>query len=208
MKPTFPMINEALLQSSMTTPKYHEVITELFADNKTTGTNHSEAMLHYTRLNLQRIKRLNKTLKLTDATKEIIQSIDRKMIWLTLSEAWCADAAQIMPAIEKMADLNDNIAHRYILRDEHLEVMDAFLTNGARAIPKVIFIDAATLEVLGDWGPRPEVAQQMIIEAKMLANPNMSAVKTELQKWYNKDKAVSTQQEFLDALKVALSKVG
>ena len=61
------------------------------------------------------------------------------MDWLVLTEAWCGDAAQSLPIINKMAEVSDNITLRLILRDENLDVMDQFLQNGrSRSIPKLI----------------------------------------------------------------------
>ena len=51
-----------------------------------------------------------------------------------------------------------NIEVRFLLRDQNLELMDQYLTNGkSRSIPIYIFIDKDGKEV-AVWGPRaPEV---------------------------------------------------
>ena len=80
-------------------------------------------------------------------------------------------------------------------------MMDQYLTNGGRSIPKAIFYDKNTLEELGSWGPRPEEAQQMVIEFKKIPNGDYSEFVKQVQLWYAKDKTLSQQQEIALALK-------
>ena len=193
----------------MTYQTYRQLTDELLAQGKTTGGNHSEAMIHYTQLNVVRMNRLDKTTRLLEGVKEQLQQINRPMIWLTLTEAWCGDAAQIIPVLQKMTEVNELVELRLILRDEHLEIMNAFLTNGGRSIPKVILLDAQTLGVLGSWGPRPAAVQEMVMSAKadldVLTDKEDKKNRyheliTAAQKWYAKDKTKSIQQEFLSVL--------
>ena len=193
----------------MTYQTYRQLTDELLAQGKTTGGNHSEAMIHYTQLNVVRMNRLDKTTRLLEGVKEQLQQINRPMIWLTLTEAWCGDAAQIIPVLQKMTEVNELVELRLILRDEHPEIMNAFLTNGGRSIPKVILLDAQTLGVLGSWGPRPAAVQEMVMSAKadldVLTDKEDKKNRyheliTAAQKWYAKDKTKSIQQEFLSVL--------
>jgi len=188
---------------------YRALIDEFFAAHKTTGIDHSEAMLNYTKQNLARMNRLDKKSRLTEETLTTLAEIKRPVIWLVITEGWCGDAAQIVPVLNHMALSNDNIALKFILRDENLEVMDAFLTNGARAIPKILVLDADTLEVLTTWGPRPAEMQQLIMDAKAdAARVTNEAEKkaitqvasNNLHLWYAKDKTQTIQKEFIAAL--------
>ena len=148
--------------------------------------------------------------RLTAASLAAVQAIDRPQVWLTITEAWCGDAAQIIPVIELLAAANPLLTHRLILRDEHLEIMDAFLTNGiSRAIPITIFLDAETHAVLGSWGPRPAELQAEVLATNVaaMAAPTPAArealielSKINTQKWYVHDKGVAIQQEMLEAL--------
>ena len=163
---------------------------------KTTGPNQSEAMFNYGKLNRQRIQRLEKTVQLREEVKKASRSSDRKVIWLILTEGWCGDVAQNIPVIEKIAGESVNITTLYILRDENLELMDQFLTNGARSIPKLIALDAETHGVIGTWGSRLASAQELSYELKArgVAKP---LIMEELQRWYNADKGQTIQTEFL-----------
>lgn len=199
----------AVVKQAYTYDSYRRLIDTLFAENKTTGTDHSEAMLHYTKLNLSRMNRLDKRSRLTDHTIQRLATIDRPVVWLVLTEGWCGDAAQIVPVLNHMAATNDNITLRFILRDENLTIADAFLTNGARAIPKVLVLDAKTLEVLTTWGPRPAEMQKMVLDAKAASLATEDEVERKaiseasannLHLWYAKNKTEAIQTEFLEVL--------
>lgn len=183
------------IDRSMTFPEYTGLIDRLLAEGKTTGPVQTEAKVEFTKLNRHRMNRLEKTIVIGEGIKEAVKEPERKMTWLIITEAWCGDAAQNVPAIEKIAAESDNIETRYILRDENLELMDRFLTNGARSIPKLIAIDTDSGEVLGTWGSRPKAAQQAFDE--MTANGiDKDVILEEMQRWYNADRSMSLQLEF------------
>ncbi|HVE59640.1 MAG TPA: thioredoxin family protein [Pyrinomonadaceae bacterium] len=183
------------LEKSMTFAEYIKLIDDLLLDGKTTGTNQSDAMFNYGKLNRQRMHRLEKTVLLNESLKEKARKIDRKQIWLIITEGWCGDAAQNIPVIEKIAAASDNIETRYVLRDENLELMDAYLTNNARSIPKLIALEAESLEEIGTWGPRPQAAMDLFIQLKHqgLEKP---LIMENLQRWYIADKNQTIQTEF------------
>lgn len=187
------------IEKSMTYAEYIKLIDDLLLDGKTTGPVQSDAMFNYGKLNRQRMHRLEKTVVLNDSLREKVQNIKRKMIWLVITEGWCGDAAQNIPVIEKIADASDLVETRYVLRDENLELMDRFLTNNARSIPKLIALDAATLETLGTWGPRPQESMDLFIEMRDrgLEKP---LIMENLQRWYIADKNQSVQAEFENLL--------
>lgn len=202
-------IPTTVIEQAYTYESYRTLIDTLFAKNKTTGTDHSAVMLNYTKLNISRMKRLDKRSRLTDETIQQLAKIDRLVIWLVLTEGWCGDAAQIVPVLNHMAAINDNITLRFILRDENLEIADALLTNGARAIPKILVLDAETLEVLTTWGPRPAEMQKMVLDAKAASLATEDEAKRKaiseasannLHLWYAKNKTQAIQEEFLEVL--------
>ena len=196
-----------IINDAWTYDNYRTNIEKLFAIGKTTGDNHSDAMLNYTKLNIFRMKRLDKTTRLTENTLAQIKKENRKITWLVITEAWCGDAAQVIPVLNKLAEENENIDLKLILRDENSEVMDQFLTNGTRSIPILIVLDSETLEVLNSWGPRPTEVQKMVMDAKADAqsNPEESKeiweeVKKNSQLWYAKDKTKTIQDEIVGIL--------
>ena len=193
-----------ITQDHITTGKsymqYLEMIDRLLAESKTTGSNHSEEMVEYTRMNMHRMYRMEKTVVLDDEIVQLLLSVENKMTWVILTEAWCGDAAQNIPAITKIADASPLIEVKLLLRDEHPELMDAYLTKGTRSIPKVIALDSDTLEVLGTWGPRPVPAQQLVQEAKE-NSLSFKEMAEKLHGWYAKDRSRTLQQEFKGLLR-------
>jgi hypothetical protein len=86
------------------------------------------------------------------------------------------------------------------LRDEHEELMNHFLTNKGKAIPKLICIDKATGSVVADWGPRPQGAVNLIKEYKEQFGTIDEITKADLQLWYLHDKGISTQNEIMELI--------
>lgn len=183
------------LERSMSFAAYEKLIDELLAEGRTTGANQSEALLGNARLNRQRMRRLEKTVLITESLVKAARELDRSMIWLVITEGWCGDAAQNLPVIEKIAAESDKIKTRYILRDENPELIDRFLTAGARSIPKLIALDAETLEIVGTWGARPAAAQAMFAKMKK-DGAEKAVIMEELQRWYNSDRGRTLQLEF------------
>lgn len=192
------VISPEIMRKAMSYVEYRNQIDELLKRGQTTGPNQSEKMVEYTNMNVQRMQRWDKKMEINDDLKAQMQQIDRPQIWLVLTEAWCGDAAQNVPILYKIASQSDKVDFKLILRDENPKVMDAYLTNGSKSIPKLIAIDAETFEEIFTWGPRPKEAQDMVMAYK--ANPGdvhyWEFVK-ELHLWYAKDKGQTLQKEFM-----------
>jgi hypothetical protein len=183
------------LDNSIDILKYNQMMVDHAANHSTTGPQQTESLIHYTKLNAQRMKRIFKTLNLDPQTKQIIGQIDQPQSWLIITEGWCGDAASNVPVLAKMALLNPNIDLKLVLRDEHLELMDQFLTNGGRSIPKLIALDQ-NLEVLFTWGPRPLAAQHLYDQWKAMdPRPPYNEISFTLQKWYHQNKGAAVQEE-------------
>ncbi|WP_233897897.1 thioredoxin family protein [Tenacibaculum piscium] len=180
--------------------EYRDLVKNLLEKGKSTGENQSEELLNYSVLNDKRMKRLDKTIKLTDEVLAKIKTVKAPQTWLVLSESWCGDAAQNLPVIHKMASENEQIQLKIVLRDENLALMDAFLTNGGRSIPKLIALDTNN-EVIGTWGPRPEIATKMVADYKKEHGALDAEFKESLQVWYNKNKGVNLQENLMSLLK-------
>lgn len=193
-------ITLAHLEAAQSYEAYRQMIDERLAEGKTTGTDHSEAMLDYTRLNVQRMHRLDKVVQLTEALQEQLATVSTPWTWLVLTEAWCGDAAQSIPVMAKMADVSSFITLKLLLRDEHPEVMDAYLTNGSRSIPKLICL-TEDLQAVGTWGPRPAPAQQLMTDFKeQHPDQGYEELAKEIQLWYARDRTQAIQQEFTELL--------
>lgn len=182
-------VNEGLTYS-----KYRDLIDSLLKSNKTTGEDHSEAMLHYSKMNVQRMSRVDKTGVLNEGFVQAIEKLEKNYQLLVISEGWCGDAAQIVPLFEKMVEFAPGkFALRFVLRDQNLPLIDAHLTNGGRAIPVLLLLDANG-ELISKWGPRPEVLQHLLGEWKNETS-DMFELAERLHLWYAKDRTQTTQLE-------------
>ena len=173
---------------------YMQLMEKVVLENRTTGPKQSEDLNYYTKLNLSRMQRLNKKVTITDELKNAVDRIEVPQTWYILTEAWCGDAAQNIPVIVAAVLSNPLITVKLLLRDENPKIMDVYMTDGGRSIPKLIAVDDDFNELF-TWGPRPEGAHKLLLEYK--ANP----VKTHkefaenVQRWYIGDKSESVQKE-------------
>lgn len=182
-------VNEGLTYS-----KYRDLIDSLLKSNKTTGDDHSEAMLHYSKMNVQRMSRVDKTGVLNETFIAAIKKLEKSYQLLVISEGWCGDAAQIVPLFEKMVEFApEKFALRFVLRDQNLPLIDAHLTHGGRAIPVLLLLDANG-GLISKWGPRPEVLQHLLGEWKKETS-DMFELAERLHLWYAKDRTQTTQLE-------------
>lgn len=186
------------LFNSYSYSEYRKLVTDLLREGKSTGEEQSEELTNYSSLNETRMNRLEKTMKISEENDNKLKSLNNEFIWLVISEGWCGDAAQLLPIFNKMSEAADGkIDLRIVLRDDNLDLMDHFLTNKGRAIPKLIVIDKATSGALAHWGPRPKGAADLIADYKKEHGVFDEKIKTELQLWYLHDKGNTTQEEII-----------
>jgi len=187
-----------MLAKAMTYESYANLFDKVVAEKSTTGPNQSEDYVHYTELNWHRFKRVNKTFHVAQESEEIIAAL-APQTWVLLTETWCGDAAHSVPVIAKIAECNPKISLQILLRDENLPLMDLFLTNGGRSIPKLIICEGEDLQIRADWGPRPEALQNDFLRMKK-EQVEFEAIKIHSQNWYNSDKGKSIVSELINLL--------
>lgn len=187
------------LQKAISYASYRTLISNLITSGKSSGPIQSEELLNYSKLNDRRMRRLDKTIQLSQETLLALKKIDKPITWLVLTEGWCGDAAQILPVINKIVSESHFINLKIIFRDEHEELMNDFLTNGGRSIPKLLVLNSEN-EVLNTWGPRPSIATKIVQDYKNKHGQLDKTFKKELQVWYNNDKGVNIQENMIGLL--------
>ncbi|WP_306566579.1 thioredoxin family protein [Flavobacterium lindanitolerans] len=190
------------LEKSSTYFEYRKIVADKLLEGKSTGSVQSDDLLHYSKLNETRMNRLEKTIVVSAEIEERLKLLRKQYIWLVISEGWCGDAAQLLPVMHKMEVLTDHIDFKIVFRDENEALMNKFLTNGGKSIPKLIVLDKETLDVLADWGPRPKEAFDLVKNYKEKHGVIDETIKTELQMWYLHDKGISTQNELLEMMRL------
>jgi hypothetical protein len=195
-------INSSVLAQAMSYGSYMTLTEQLIEEGRTSGPNQSEPYVYYTKLNFQRMKRLNKTIEVPARIIELLKEKAANWTWVIITEPWCGDAAQCVPVLEKIAQTNSLVKTAYLLRDEHPEVMDAYLTNEGRAIPKLICLDDSANEIF-TWGPRPAVIQEVMNRLKAEGITEIATIVEEIQKAYNADHQAGVYEE-MEAVLAAL----
>ena len=149
------MITQQDIDKSMSFDEFYQLNEQLVQDGLTTGNDKSKAMIDYTKLNFTRMKRILKTTPISDAVKDTVDCLSDQLTWIVIAESWCGDAAQNIPVFAKIAETNPNINLRILLRDDNIEVMNQYLTNGGMSIPKLICLDGNLNELgLGAQGQK------------------------------------------------------
>ena len=178
---------------------YRALIDRLLLEGKATGDVTYD--LHYTKMNVQRMSRVDKTVSLTDELLSSIKQLQENYKFLVITEGWCGDAAQIVPVFNKIATASlGKIELKFVLRDKNLPLIDAHLTNGGRAIPVLLVLNETGDKVLASWAPRPQVLQQLLKEWRKETS-EMTILSEKLHSWYAKDKTQTTQAELNTLLK-------
>ena len=168
--------------------RYSLQLTEDLLSNK------DATIKEYINLNKHRMQRVEKTYTVSPQLAEQVTGLKHKAYWLILTEHWCGDASQALPVFNKIAELSKGkIEMKLVYRDQNPELMDAYLTDGTRSIPKLIQLDEQ-FNVTGIWGPRPTEAQKLV---KQLKSDPATATNyaSELHLWYAKDKQQSLETE-------------
>ncbi|TAE05819.1 MAG: thioredoxin family protein [Bacteroidetes bacterium] len=200
------MVTPAHWEKAISYTEYRAMIDALVAEGKTTGEAQSTELLEYTRMNIRRMSRWDKTGVVNADMQTLLPTLPAQK-WLVLTEGWCGDAAQNVPMLVKFAELNPQIEIRFLLRDEHLDLMDLYLTNGGRSIPRLIAFEQPATEASAwheffVWGPRPEVAQDLVMRMKAEKVP-FAELAEKLHKWYSDDQHKHLQADFYALLQAS-----
>lgn len=176
--------------------EYKHLVQRLADNNSSTGIP-NEDKVRFTKMNFQRMNRLDRTLHFTEEEYKIFSEIPKRQTWLVILESWCGDGAQTIPVLNKIAEMGKAIDLKIVIRDENPELIDRFLTNGSRAIPKLIILDEE-FNVIGTWGSRSRAATELVQEYKAKFGKIDENFKAQLQIWYNKDKGKNIIKELAE----------
>lgn len=169
----------------------------------TSGNDQTEEKIDSTRINYVRMRRWNKTIALDAELATLVRNLSKPQCWTVITEAWCGDGAQNIPALAKIADAsNGKINFQLVFRDDNPQLINQYLTNGGQAIPKLIARNANGRDLFC-WGPRPSEASSIMKTWK--ANPNgisKREIEVRLHTWYVQNKQHNLMREILNLLTV------
>ncbi len=143
---------------------------------------------------------LTKDINIPDGLAQIIQHYPHHLKVVGIFADWCGDAVQEVPAIINLLQLNPQIEVRIFIRDDHPDLMDQYLTNGGKAIPKfVIFSDQ--FDELAQWGPRPAGAQAVLQHEKS-TGATVKEYWPKIQAWYLENHPLALWQEWAEIFRM------
>lgn len=179
---------------------FRQMVRDLLEQGKSTGSNQSEDLTEYSKLNEHRMNRWDKHFQ---PEQHVIDALSayKGCTWLVITEGWCGDSAQTLPLIARLAH-EAGIVLRIVLRDDNLWLMDQYLNNGTRSVPMLICLDEKGHEVF-KWGPRPTKVQEVFLSMKNSTEPAYSydQIKEAIHLLYARDKGQSLQEDFLRLVK-------
>ena len=135
-----------------------------------------------------------RTARIPEWATEGVARLGRRFRLVVLAEDWCGDASSTVPVLARWAEAA-GMELRILRRDQHSAVMDAYLSNGARAIPVVIVL-TDQLQEIGHWGSRPAELQAMVTAERSQGRTSRTYFPN-VRRWYAKDKGESTLREVL-----------
>jgi hypothetical protein len=111
-----------LVTRGISSEAYRTFFEEVVAKGEPYGPPDAGHGIDYTKLNLARTRRIEKTLKVPANVQEAMAQA-RPQSWMVITEPWCGDGAQNLPVLQALAALAPKIDMHILLRDSHLEVM-------------------------------------------------------------------------------------
>ncbi len=196
----FKEIKNRLLEKGMSYLEYVNSTIEELAQTKASDLNEKELnKYNFKTLNLQRSSRIARTYSTSEELKTILNEITEPQLWMVITENWCGDSAQNLPYIAAIAKENLLINLIILLRDSNPDVMNHFLTNGTRSIPKLIAFNDEGDELFR-WGPRPQAAVELIAQWKE-EGIEKQQWQEKLHLWYSKNKGIEIEKEFIELIK-------
>lgn len=182
----------------MTFQEYLDYFEQILASPQDFDPYGDEEYLAFTKLNWSRTNRWLKRFEPNAEIKSLIASITEPQHWIVLTEPWCGDAAHSVPQLYQMVRNNPNIDFEIQLRDSDPLLIEDYLTDGSKSIPKLIIRNDVGHDKF-IWGPRPAKLQAVFAQMK-LEDKTFEETKEAMQVWYNEDKGNCLQEELLAAL--------
>lgn len=138
----------------------------------------------YSKYNWERQQGVSERFEPSGAFREAVRALPVGARLLYLTEDWCIDSAYSFPVVASIPGLRGDIGLEIYIRDENLELMDQYLTNGGRSVPKLV-VQTSDGDDLCTWGPKAEklVALRMKLQQEGAGGP---AIVNATSDWYQK----------------------
>src|SRR5690625_7840711 len=88
------LITQDVIDNAYTYESYRKLIDELLEEHKTTGPNQSEEMAQYTKMNVHRMKRLDKQVEVNEDLIERVKQINKQVVGIVIKSCRYEDVDQ------------------------------------------------------------------------------------------------------------------
>lgn len=178
--------------------EYFKRTEEITNKNEADLTEEEAKMLEYYKLGVQRMSRMLKVYKPSEEQLQKLAEKNFKGKLLIITEGWCGDAGQTVPAVSLFFEGKNEV--RVIYRDENPDLIDQFLTDGTRSIPIVVILNEND-EVIAHWGPRPAYGIELLKKYKAdPENYTKDQFYNDIQVYYAKNRGKDAIDEILEKL--------
>jgi hypothetical protein len=124
---------------------------------------------------------------------------------LVISEVSCSDSTALLSVLKRYLE-GEKVEFRFALRSENPDLMQAFLTNGARAVPIIIILDEQGY-YMDRFGPRPKTAQDIFETYRQDINEGRierKEVSKKIRNFYARDRGNAILKDFSEKLRALL----
>lgn len=158
----------------------------------------------YSKYNIVRQARVEELWTPSEAFTEAVDGAPGPSDWLFITDDWCVDSAYSLPLIHWATERRPDLILHILLKDEHPDIMNLFLTNGKRSIPKIVGL-SENGEVQFTWGPQPDAIRD-IRQRLMDEGAEGRIVSSTTVDWYAEEGWLEVERELTDVLAKQLRK--
>ncbi|MGB1048290.1 MAG: thioredoxin family protein [Rhodothermales bacterium] len=155
----------------------------------------------YSKYNLERQCRVVDLWAASESFSKAVMKAPANSDWLFLTDDWCVDSAYSLPLVHWGAEQRDDLTLRILLKDDHPRIMDAFLTNGKRSIPKFVGLDQEG-QTQFVWGPQPDLIRD-IRQRLIKSGAEGRIVSSTTVEWYAENGWLEVERELTQVLSAA-----
>ena len=147
----------------------------------------------YSKYNLERQERVEAEWIPSAAFLEAVDTLDGPLSFYFITDDWCIDSAYSLPLLQWVSNRRSDVRLEIGLKNDNLDVLDQYLTDGARSIPKLI-IENHKGEIVAVWGPQPEEIR--LIRKNLMDNQaEGSVVSGTTIEWYANSGILEVEKE-------------
>ena len=150
-------------------------------------------MRHYSRYNYDRQQGVELAYRMSEDFRDAVKSLKGPQTWYFITDDWCIDSAYSLPLLKEAAALHGDITIHILMRDDNLDIMDDYLTDGRRSIPIFAGFGSSSNELF-KWGPHPDKLEKLRSSLQEAGEPGRVVSGSTID-WYAADGYLEVERE-------------